>query len=89
MTIAYRTVKDLKERTPKVLQTAQKQDVVITLRGQPLAIIRKFTPEELESTVLLGSRTVRQRLRQALAAAGEGRTITVDELVERLAAPAR
>ena len=66
MAIAYRTVKDLKLNTPAVLRATRRHDVVITLHGKPVAILRRFTPAELEATVLLQSKGLRARLRKAL-----------------------
>ena len=43
MAIKYRTMKDLKEKTPAVLKAARRGDVVITRRGKPLAILRHVT----------------------------------------------
>ena len=66
MAVAYRTVKDLKLHTPAVLRATRRQDVVITLHGKPVAILRRFTPAELEATVLLQSKGLRAQLRKAL-----------------------
>ena len=55
MAVAYRTVKDLKLHTPAVLRATRRQDVVITLHGKPVAILRRFTPAELEATILMQS----------------------------------
>ena len=81
MAVAYRTVKDLKLHTPAVLRVTQRQDVVITLHGKPVAILRRFTPAELEATILLQSKGLRTRLRKALEQARTGREVSVDQLM--------
>ena len=86
MAVAYRTVKDLKLHTPAVLRATRRQDVVITLHGKPVAILRRFTPAELEATVLLQSKGLRARLRKALEQVRAGREVSVDQLVAASAA---
>ena len=85
MPIAYRTVKELKERTPAVLRAARRGDVIITLRGRPCAILRRFSAEELESVVLRESKPFRARLRRAIEDVRAGRVVPLDDLVEELA----
>ncbi len=83
MPIQYRTMKDLKEKTPSVLRAAQRGDVVITLRGEPKALLRQISRDELEGMQLLESKRVRQLLAQAISDVKAGRTVPLDELLER------
>jgi hypothetical protein len=89
MAIVFRTVKELKDHLPRVLRAAQKADVIITMRGKPLAILRRYTLGELEGAVLMQSRAVRRRMKQALAEARAGKTVPLDTLVEQVAAGQR
>lgn len=88
MAIHYRTMKDLKEKTPSVLRAAQRADVVITLRGEPKALLRRISKDELEGLQLLESKRVRQLLAQAVRDVKAGRTVPLEELIERTAARA-
>lgn len=88
MPMQYRTMKDLKEKTPSVLRAAQRGDVVITLRGEPKALLRRISKEELEGLQLLESKQVRQLLAQAVRDVKAGRTVPFEELIERSAARA-
>ena len=81
MAVAYRTVKDLKLNTPAVLRAARRHDVVITLHGKPVAILRRFTPAELEATVLLQSKGLRARLSKALEQVRAGHEVSLEQLV--------
>ena len=83
MPIRYRTMKDLKERTTAVLQAARKADVVITLRGEPQALLRRIGRDELEGLILLESKRVRRVLEQAVQEIREGRTVSLEKLVSR------
>jgi antitoxin (DNA-binding transcriptional repressor) of toxin-antitoxin stability system len=89
MAIKYRTMKDLKEKTPAVLKAAERGDVVITRRGKPLAILRHVTDAEVEGMTLLESPRVRRLLDAAVKDAQEGRTTPLEELVERVTLAAR
>ena len=86
MAVEYRTVKDLKLNTPAVLRATRRHDVVITLHGKPVAILRRFTPAELEATVLLQSKGLRARLRKALEQVRSGRAVSLEQLVAASAA---
>jgi antitoxin (DNA-binding transcriptional repressor) of toxin-antitoxin stability system len=86
MAMEYRTVKDLKLNTPEVLRATRRHDVVITLHGKPVAILRRFTPAELEATVLLQSKGLRARLRKALEQVRSGREVSLEQLVAASAA---
>lgn len=83
MPIQYRTMKDLKEKTPAVLRAAQRGDVVITLRGEPKAVLRRISKDELEGLQLLESKRVRQLLAQAIRDAKAGRSVPFEELLAR------
>lgn len=89
MPIQYRTMKDLKERTTSVLQAARKADVIITLRGEPKALLRRISRDELEGLILLESKGVRRVLEQAVHEIREGRTVSLEKLAARggVAAP--
>lgn len=89
MAIQYRTMKDLKERTTSVLQAARKTDIIITLRGEPQAILRRIKRGELEGLILLESKGVRRLLEQAVREIREGRTVSLEKLAARsgVAAP--
>lgn len=85
MSIAYRTMKDLKEKTPAVLKVAESSDVVITKRGKPHALLRRITDAEVEGLTLLESKRVRRLLEKAIADVKAGRTTLLDELIEEAA----
>jgi hypothetical protein len=84
MALTFRSAKDLKDRLPRVLRDAQKGDVVITMRGTPTAILRRFSAAELEAVVLLQSPAVRRRVKRALAQAQSGKGVDLEVLMEEL-----
>lgn len=89
MALVFRSAKDLKDRLPHVLRDARRADVVITLRGTPTAILRRFSPDELEGMMLLQSPAVRRRIKRSLDQARKGQTVDLDVLMDELGAPPR
>jgi antitoxin (DNA-binding transcriptional repressor) of toxin-antitoxin stability system len=76
MPIVFRTVKDLKERTPQVLKDAQRAHVIITLHGKPQALIRRFTEDELGEAIER-SEYVRREVTKGIEDINAGRTVRV------------
>lgn len=89
MPIVFRSAKQLKDHLPQVMRAARKADVVITMRGKPAVFLRQFTEHELEGAVLMESPTVRRRMRRALAQIRAGRGVSLDALIEQVAASRR
>jgi prevent-host-death family protein len=73
-------MKDLKEKTTAVLKAARKTDIIITLRGEPQAILRRISRDELEGLLLLVSKRVRRLLEEAVREVREGRTVSLEKL---------
>jgi hypothetical protein len=73
MPVLFRSVKQLKEEMPKVLEAAQAADIIVTLRGKPKVIVRRFTEDDL-SEALARSEQVKQGLARGIADLRAGRT---------------
>lgn len=84
MSVKFRTMKELKEKTPDVVRAAQHGDVVITFRGKPTVLLRRLGETELKGMLFLESRKVRRLLGKALDDARAGRTVPLDELITEL-----
>lgn len=85
MRVELRTMKDLKEKTPDVMKTARRADVIITHRGKPTGIVlRHLSETELEGLLLLRSRKMRELIEKGLEDARAGRTVLVRDLIARL-----
>ena len=89
MPIVFRSAKQLKDHLPRVMRDARKADVIITMRGKPAAFLRQFTEGEFEGAVLMQSPTVRRRMKRALEEIRAGRGVSLDALIEQVAARAR
>jgi PHD/YefM family antitoxin component YafN of YafNO toxin-antitoxin module len=89
MPIVFRSAKQLKDSLPRVMRDARKADVVITMRGKPAVFLRHFTENELEGALLMQSPTVRRRMKRALEQIRAGRGVSLDSLMEQVAAGGR
>jgi prevent-host-death family protein len=82
MPIQYKTMTELREKTASVLQAAQRADVVITVRGEPKAMLQQITRQEVEGLQLLESPTVRRLLHRAIRDVKAGRTLPFEVLLK-------
>ncbi len=89
MAITFRNMKELKEKTNAVVEEAQRDDVVITSRGKPLAFLRRFEEHELEAVVVLQSPRVQDMLSRALKDVQEGRTVLLQDYLRSAGAKER
>ena len=88
MPVQYRTMKELKERTPDVLKAAQRADVIITLRGKPAAVLHRFSEADLEATLFADSKRIKKLLKSALEDVRAGRTVPLESLLAKMATSA-
>lgn len=88
MSIQYRTMKELKERTPEVVKAAQRADVIITRRGKPAAVLHRFSEAELEATLFSESKRVKKLLKSALEDVQAGRTVPLESLLAKMSTTA-
>ena len=73
MPVLFRSVRELKERTPQVLKDLQGADVVVTVHGNPMALLRRFTEEELGKAIA-NSEAISKGLTAAVSDLHAGRT---------------
>jgi prevent-host-death family protein len=48
----FANVRELKNRTSEILKLAEKEDVIVTSRGKPTAIIKGISEEDFEDHLL-------------------------------------
>jgi prevent-host-death family protein len=56
------TSRELNIHTARVLRSARKDDLIVTLKGKPIALIQGFSQDELEDYVL--GKLMEKRLKQ-------------------------
>ncbi len=85
----FTTVRELKNSTSAVVREAQQEDIIITSRGKPVALIQYLTPEDLEDYVFYSSPGIRRRLeRRWQQYQRTGKTTSLEQLQKRYASPA-
>ena len=60
----FANVRELKNKTLEILKLAEKEEVVVTSRGKPSAIIRGITEEDFEDYLLENNPKFRDCLRE-------------------------
>ena len=60
-------VKELKHRTMDILKEAEKEDVIITAYGKPLAILHHITEDDLADYLIEHDPAFRTRIEEAYA----------------------
>ena len=77
------SVKELNNQTSKLLKYAQEEDVIVTSRGKPIALISGLTDDDLEDYALISDPELKSRLEAGIKDADEGKLIPVEELIAR------
>ena len=76
MGVSFVNVRELKNKTSAVLQSAQGgQHVIVTFRGKPYALIRKFAEEELEDFILANHPDFQEAVRKSRQENLRGETV--------------
>lgn len=78
-------VRELKNRLSHFLSEADKEGaVVVTNHGVPCAAIVPLSPDELEDFLIARSPRIRRMIRRGAAEIAEGKTVTLDQLLEEI-----
>jgi len=76
-------VRELKNKTSEMLKLVdQEEDLIVTKRGKPVALIRHFSEDELEDYVLLNHPKLKKRLEEAYEDYLKSGGIDIDKLIE-------
>ncbi len=60
-------VKELKHRTMDILKEAEKQDIIITAYGKPMAVLHRITEEDLADYLIENDPVFQARIEEAFA----------------------
>lgn len=77
-------VRELKNKTSKILRDIAKDDVIITSRGKPIAMMVKFTEDDMVDYVLMKDPELRKGIEEGLKEADEGKLTPIDEVIAEL-----
>jgi len=77
-------VRELKNKTSAVLHyTENGDDVIVTLRGKPCAVIHHILEDELEEYILLNHPAFKKKLKKAYKEYLSEKTVGIDKLIKR------
>jgi len=80
----FTNVRELKNKTSELLRITDKgEDVIVTCRGKPRAIIQHFSEDELEDYVILNHPKIKEKLAKAYREYLEGKAVDLDELISQ------
>ncbi len=77
-------VKELKHQTMDILNASQKEDIIITAYGKPLAILYHVTEEDLADYLIENAPSFKERVKEAADKYITHGGITADALIKRL-----
>ena len=73
-------VAEAKAKFSEILKKSEKEDVIITNRGKPTAIIQGLREEDLEDFIITHSKKIRKQMDEAWEAYEKGDIITLKEV---------
>lgn len=80
----FANAKELRLNTAKLLEKTDKgEQVLITYRGKPRAVLQGITEDDLEDYILLNHPKLKARIKQAYKESLTGKTIALDELLAK------
>lgn len=71
--------RELNINTAKVLKQAKKEDLIVTIKGKPAALIQAFSEDDLEDYVL--AKLMEKRLKSRPKAYQSKGSVSLDEMI--------
>ncbi len=80
----FANIRELQRDASALVNLAEKgEDVIITKRGKPVAVIYPLTEEIIEDYMIQHSPTIRKKIEEGLKDGKEGRVTPIGELLKR------
>ena len=77
-------VRELKNKTSAVLHyTENGEDVIVTLRGKPCAVIHHILEDELEEYILLNHPDFKKKVKKAYKEYLSGKTVSFERFIRK------
>ena len=74
----------LKTNIAAILQLVEQEDVIITYHGEPKAVLKQFTEEDLEDYILVHHPEFIAQREAARADEAAGRVVDIDTLIKEI-----
>ncbi|MBI5025697.1 MAG: type II toxin-antitoxin system prevent-host-death family antitoxin [Nitrospirae bacterium] len=79
----YANIKELQKDASGIISRVEKgEDVIITKRGKPAAVIYPLTEDVIEDYMIQHSPSIRKKIEEGLKDVREGRVTPIDELLK-------
>lgn len=79
----FANVKELQKDTSGIISRVEKgEDVIITKRGKPAAVIYPLSEDEIEDYMIEHSPSIRRKIEEGLKDRKEGKTILLRDLLK-------
>lgn len=79
----FANVKELQKDASGIISLVEKgEDVIITKRGKPAAVIYPLSEDEIEDYMVQHSPTIRRKIEEGLKDVKEGRTVPLKDLLK-------
>ena len=73
-------VAEAKTKFSEILKKSEREDIIITNRGKPTAIIQGLKEEDLEDFIIAHSKKIKKRMDEAWEAYKKGDTVNLSEM---------
>lgn len=78
----FANIRDLQKDASGIIAMAEHgEDVIITKRGKPAAVIYPLTEEQIEDYMIEHSPTIKKKIEEGLKDAREGRVTSIEDLL--------
>jgi antitoxin (DNA-binding transcriptional repressor) of toxin-antitoxin stability system len=73
---------ELRNKASEILHRTAKHNIIITSKGKPIALMVKFTEDDLFDYILLKDPELRAGIEQGIKEADEGKLTPIDDVIE-------
>lgn len=77
-------IKELKHKTMDILKESEKEDIIVTAYGKPMAVLHHLTEDDLADYLVENDPAFKTRIGEAYAEYAAHGGITVDTMIKRL-----
>ena len=77
-------IKELKHHTMEILKESEKEDVIVTAYGKPLAVLHHVTDEDLADYLIENDSAFRIRIEEAFAEYQAHGGTRIDDVIKRV-----
>jgi antitoxin (DNA-binding transcriptional repressor) of toxin-antitoxin stability system len=77
-------IKELKHKTMDILKEAEKEDIIVTAYGKPMAVLHHLTEDDLADYLIENDPAFKNRIEEAFIEYSTHGGISADAMIKRL-----